>query len=214
MINLYLKEDDNNILRFPIIPHDIEWECPADIGIEKVNDLGSIGIFNGTELKTTEISSYFPNRYYPFCTYRDILKPFEYIRMLEKWKNNGTKLRYIATDTYTNLAVNITGLTYSRQMGTGDVYFTLSLIEHREIKLNKTSNNIKYNENSSNRPVENNPSANKKTHKVVKGDSLWAIAQKYYGDGSKYPQIKEKNKAKYPSLSKNNIIYVGWELEI
>ena len=52
------------------------------------------------------------------------------------------------------------------------------------------------------------------TYTVVKGDSLWSIAQKYYGNGSKYPQIKEKNKYKYPSLSKNNIIYVGWVLEI
>jgi nucleoid-associated protein YgaU len=52
------------------------------------------------------------------------------------------------------------------------------------------------------------------TYTVVKGDTLWGIAKKYYGDGSKYPQIKEKNKAKYSSLSKNNIIYVGWVLEL
>ena len=34
-----------------------------------------------------------------------------------------------------------------------------------------------------------------KTHTVVAGDCLWAIAQKYYGDGSKYPELYAKNKA-------------------
>lgn len=36
---------------------------------------------------------------------------------------------------------------------------------------------------------------NGKTHTVVKGDCLWAIAQKYMGNGSKYPQLYEANKA-------------------
>ena len=35
-----------------------------------------------------------------------------------------------------------------------------------------------------------------KTHKVVAGDSLWAIAQKHYGKGSLYPKIKDANKSK------------------
>lgn len=31
------------------------------------------------------------------------------------------------------------------------------------------------------------------TYTVVKGDSLWAIAEKYYGDGTKHPIISEHN---------------------
>ena len=109
----------------------------------------------------------------------------------------------------------ITNFDYKEQDGTRDVYYNISLTECIDIKINKTNqSNNNSNNNNTNRPVENNPSANKKIHKVVKGDSLWAIAKKHYGNGSKYPQIKEKNKAKYPSLSKNNIINVGWELEL
>lgn len=37
--------------------------------------------------------------------------------------------------------------------------------------------------------------ASSKSHTVVKGDCLWAIAQKYYGDGSRYPELYQKNKA-------------------
>ena len=33
-----------------------------------------------------------------------------------------------------------------------------------------------------------------KTHTVVRGDSLWAIAKKHYNDGGRYPEIYNKNK--------------------
>lgn len=45
-------------------------------------------------------------------------------------------------------------------------------------------------------------------HTVVKGDSLWAIAQKYLGDGSRYKEIKTLN-----GLT-SNVIYTGWKLKI
>lgn len=47
-----------------------------------------------------------------------------------------------------------------------------------------------------------------RVHTVVKGDSLWDIAQKYLGNGSRYPEIKELNDLK------SNTIYSGWKLKI
>jgi LysM repeat protein len=44
-----------------------------------------------------------------------------------------------------------------------------------------------------------------------KGDTLWAIAKKYYGDGSQYTKIYEANKDK---ISNPNLIYPGQELTI
>ena len=218
MLELYLKENDSNVLRFPVTPSEVICETSASINTESVNDLGEVSLFSGVGLKSIPIDSFFPNKDYNFCTYSNIEKPYELVRKLETWQNNGTKLRYIVTDTYTNIPVMINSFTYQEQDGTGDVYFNLSLVEYKEIKLNKTSSsdNSNSNNNATNRPTENSPKPNgeNKTHKVVKGDSLWSIAQKYYGDGSKYPKIKEANKSKYPSLSKNNIIYVNWELVI
>ena len=218
MLELYLKENDSNVLRFPVTPSEVICETFASINTESVNDLGEVSLFSGVGLKSIPIDSFFPNKDYSFCTYSNIEKPYELVRKLETWQNNGTKLRYIVTDTYTNIPVMINSFTYQEQDGTGDVYFNLSLVEYKEIKLNKTSSsdNSNSNNNATNRPTENAPKPNgeNKTHKVVKGDSLWSIAQKYYGDGSKYPKIKEANKSKYPSLSKNNIIYTNMELVV
>ena len=214
MLEIYLKGDDT--IRFPVTPSEVSCETSANISTESVNDLGNVSLFSGVELRTIPISSFFPNRQYSFCTYSNVEPPYEFVSKIEKWQNEGKKLRYIVSDGYTNIPVMINSFSYREQDGTGDVYYDLSLIEYKEIKLNKTTSNNNANNNSTNRPAENSPkpSGENKTHKVVKGDSLWAIAQKYYGDGSQYPKIKEANKEKYTSLNNNNIIYTNMELVI
>ena len=46
------------------------------------------------------------------------------------------------------------------------------------------------------------------THTVVKGDTLWEIAKKYLGSGSRYKEIVSLNGLK------SNVIYSGMKLKI
>ena len=48
-------------------------------------------------------------------------------------------------------------------------------------------------------------------HEVKKGDTLWKIAEQYYGDGSLYPKIFEANRN---ILKDPNMIKVGQKLKI
>ncbi|HEX2500984.1 MAG TPA: LysM peptidoglycan-binding domain-containing protein [Methylomirabilota bacterium] len=48
-------------------------------------------------------------------------------------------------------------------------------------------------------------------HEVAKDESLWKIAERYYGDGSLYPKIFEANK---DVLKDPNKIRVGQRLRI
>lgn len=49
-----------------------------------------------------------------------------------------------------------------------------------------------------------------KTHTVVKGDTLWAIAKKYLGDGSKFPELAKLNNIKNPNEIKvGQVIKLG-----
>ena len=56
-----------------------------------------------------------------------------------------------------------------------------------------------------------NPEPEAQYHDVVRGDTLSAIAKKFYGDASKYPTIFEANK---PMLSDPDKIYPGQKLRI
>ena len=50
---------------------------------------------------------------------------------------------------------------------------------------------------------------------VVAGDCLSKIARDLMGDASRWPELVELNKDKYPSLVSNpNLIYVGWVLTV
>lgn len=50
-----------------------------------------------------------------------------------------------------------------------------------------------------------------RTYEIKKGDTLWAIATQFYGDGSKYPVIVEANQ---PMIKDADEIYPGQVLRI
>lgn len=211
-MEIYLGTDSDKI-RFPIVPSSIGVNRSNNIDTQAVIKLGEVPIFNGTSLKTIELTSFFPNQEYNFCDYTGFMKPYEFSEKIQKWMYEGKPLRVIVTDSPTNMQCLIQQFDTVEQDGTRDLYFTLNLLEYRPIEVSNL-NNSSSSSSSDNltRPSEEITNNTQKTHKVVKGDCLWDIAQKYYGKGSLYPKIKEANKSKYPSLAKNNIIYVNWEL--
>jgi LysM repeat protein len=57
----------------------------------------------------------------------------------------------------------------------------------------------------------NSPSISGRRHVVVQGDTLYKIAQRYYGSGSKWPEILEANR---DVLKNENAVRPGMELRI
>ena len=218
-MEIYLGTDNDKI-RFPVVPPSIGVNRSNNIDTESVIKLGEVPIFNGTSLKTIEFTSFFPNQEYSFCDYTGFMKPYEFSEKIQKWMYEGKPLRVIVTDSPTNMQCLIQQFDTVEQDGTRDLYFTLNLLEYRPIEVpnlnNSNTNSNSNNTQNTSRPnkVNTNSSNQQKTHKVVKGDTLYDIAKKYYGNGNLYPKIKEANKTKYPSLAKNNIIQVKWELII
>jgi nucleoid-associated protein YgaU len=49
------------------------------------------------------------------------------------------------------------------------------------------------------------------TYTVQKGDTLWAIAERFYGNGSQWPRIHEANRDR---IEDPDMIQPGWELSI
>ena len=218
-MEIYLGTDNDKI-RFPVVPPSIGVNRSNNIDTESVIKLGEVPIFNGTSLKTIEFTSFFPNQEYSFCDYTGFMKPYEFSEKIQKWMYEGKPLRVIVTDSPTNMQCLIQQFDTVEQDGTRDLYFTLNLLEYRPIEVpNLSSSNTNSNPNNTqntSRPnkVSTNSNNQQKIHKVVKGDTLYDIAKKHYGNGNLYTKIKEANKNKYPSLANSNIIYTSWELMI
>ena len=217
LTEIWFKTKDKAI-RLPIIPSEFERVIPANYETNNVIGLGDIATFGGNGLAQLSLSSFFPNHEYSFNAYSNVPKPYDMVSHFKDWKNKGTVVRVILTGTDVNQEMYITNFSYGERDGTGDVYYTIDLLEYRPITIPVINENNSSNTQNTSRPTENNSSnantSTQKTHKVKKGDCLWDIAKKYLGKGSDYPKIKEANKSKYKSLAKNNIIYVNWELII
>ena len=214
---IWFKTKDKAI-RLPVMPSEFERVIGANYETNNVIGLGDIATFGGNGLAQLSLSSFFPNHEYSFNAYSNVPKPYDMVSHFKEWKNKGVVVRVILTGTDINQEMYVTNFTYGEKDGTGDVYYSMDLLEYRPITIPTITENNSSNTQNTSRPTENNSSNNnsstQKTHKVIKGDCLWDIAQKHYGKGSLYPKIKEANKSKYPSLAKNNVIYTYMELII
>ena len=214
---IWFKTKDKAI-RLPVMPSEFERVIDANYETNNIIGLGDVATFAGNGLAQLSLSSFFPNHEYSFNAYSNVPKPYDLAHIFKEWKNKGVVVRVILTGTDINQEMYITNYSYGEKDGTGDVYYSMDLLEYRPITIPTITENTSNNTQNTSRPTENNPNnantSTQKTHKVKKGDCLWDIAQKYYGKGSLYPKIKEANKTKYPSLAKNNIIYTYMELII
>ena len=220
LTEIWFKTKDKAI-RLPVIPAEFERVIGADYETNNIIGLGDVATFNSNGLAQLSLSSFFPNKDYSFNEYSNVPKPYDMVSHFKDWKNKGTVVRVILTGTDINQEMYITNFAYGEKDGTGDVYYNMDLLEYRPIIVPTITENNSNNTQNTNRPTDTNNNSNKnntnntqKTHKVKKGDCLWDIAQKYYGQGSLYPKIKEANKSKYPSLAKSNVIYTNMELII
>lgn len=218
MLNEIWFKTKDKAIRLPVIPSEFERVIDAGYDTNTIIGLGDVAVLTSNGLAQLSLSSFFPNNEYSFNEYSNIPKPYDMVRYFKEWKNKGTVVRVILTGTDINQEMYITNFSYGERDGTGDIYYSMDLLEYRPIIVPTVTENNSNNTQNTNRPTntnnKNNASNKQKTHKVVKGDCLYDIAKKYYGNGNSYPKIKEANKSKYPSLAKNNVIYTSWELII
>lgn len=66
-------------------------------------------------------------------------------------------------------------------------------------------------ESGSSSTAPETPPAAADTYVVQSGDTLWAIAERFYGNGSQWPRIHEAN---LDRIEDPDMIQPGWELSI
>ena len=139
--------------------------------------------------------------------------PTEIINLWEKWRNSGTKLRLMITGTPVNRDVILASYTASPFGGSGDYDYDINFIQAKSLvvysvsELSTAAKPVSTGASTTTRPPAASSTA--KTYTVKPGDSLWSIAQKELGNGSRYMEIYNLNKNK---IKDPRVIQVGWVL--
>lgn len=188
---------------------------------------GEINILKKAGLTDISFTALLPQTKYPFAVYKKgFQKADVFLNKLEQMKTGQKPFQFIISRTFpngkllfdTNLKVSLEDYKILEDTKNGfDINVEIKLKQYRDygtktvnvtIKQAKPVATVKKTRPAASSPA---PKTKPKTHKVVKGDTLWKLSKKYYGDGSKYKKIFNANK----KIIKNpNLIYVGQVLTI
>ena len=210
----------------PIPPSKLQIKISNQNKTLNLIDEGEINILKKAGLTEIEFDCLLPNVKYPFAKYKKKFKTADYfLGELEELKISKEPFQFIVTREKpngkslfnTNIKVALEDYTIKEDAKQGlDVVVSIALKQYKDygtklcnitIVDSKPTATVEKTRETTNSPKPTTTTS----YTVVKGDTLWGIAKKYYGDGSKYKAIYEANKDK---ISNPNLIYVGQILTI
>ena len=201
-------------MRFPVNPEKITVEYGSNCSSVEVAELGEILILTGRPALVFSWSCFFPAARFPGIKGKKLTSPVKLAERIVTWKESKKPVHFTVSSNKINLYCAINDFRYYEQGGdAGTYYYDISLKEYREIAarpVNVDIANQKATIQQGEQRVDNTDSP--KTYTVVKGDCLWNIAKKFYGNGALYTKIYEANKS---IIGGNpNLIYPGQVLII
>lgn len=193
-------------LQIPVLPPKITVKWERQTETVNILNLGDVDFTTGRKLQEISFSSFFPVEYTPtYCRYADIPAPSEAYMTLDGWcaarntdyvPDRPVRLMIVGTSLDINMLVLITSLEVEDRGGEpGDIYYSLTCREWREIKVRTEAEQRARN----NRP---NPKPKPKTtqQKLKPGaqlrEDLYKLAKQHYGNGQSWTKIMNLNKDK------------------
>lgn len=214
---MYISLSFNNFektLILPVLPSEITVSTGLKNNTFDVISMGEIGVIGNNKLKTITISSFFPKHYSSYCVQSTIPDPYTAVADIETWRDSKRPIRLIITETPIAMPCMIEEFNYREKGGQpGDVYYDLSLKEYKFIQVKQIATDASADGNKVNtantRPDERQlPDS----YTVKKGDSLYTIAKRFYGDGERYREVHNKNRDKIGPDP--DLIYPGQVLQL
>ena len=207
----------------PVPPSKLQMKIKGQNKTLTLINEGEVNILKKAGLTDISFDLLLPNVKYPFATYKSGFQNAQYyLEYLEKLKTGNEPFQFIVTRQFpnevmlfdTNMKVSLEDYSITEDRKNGfDVVVSVKLKQYKDYGT-KTCN-IVFAEGKPKTTIQNkeagNPNQLPTTYKVEKGDCLWNIAKKFYGNGSKYTIIYDANRDKVKNA---NLIYPGQVLTI
>lgn len=216
-----------NVL-LPIPPKKLELKISNQNKTYDLMNYSEINVLKNPGLTSIEFEILLPNVKYPFAMYKNNFQNAKYyLGILESLKVNRSAFQFIVIRKFpngtgifdTNIKVSLEDYTITDTTDEGfDTKVKIKLKQYREYSTKTVKVTIKqYKPPVITRTVTTNNTAKAATkpsgqnYTVKRGDCLWNIAKRFYGNGSKYTTIYNANRDK---IKNPNLIYPGQVLWI
>jgi len=216
---MYLKK-----CLLPVTPKDVKIKINGKNKKVTLINEGEVNILKKPGLTDVELECLLPNVRYPFAVYNSGFQKASYfLDYFEELKVSQKPFQFIITRAFpngralydTNIKVALEDYQIIESADEGfDVKVKINLRQWKEYGSKTIAMQIEEKKVVSAAPVNPRPAETSPappqptTYTVVKGDCLWAIAQKFYGNGSLYPKIYDANSDVFKGRSPN-LIYPG-----
>ncbi|QNL45711.1 LysM peptidoglycan-binding domain-containing protein [Oscillibacter hominis] len=204
----FLDEAARIELTLPVTPSTYSWTHHNTVETVSLDQTGEVNLGGVRRMGSTTLKScLFPAQLYPFCVSGAVADPWHYLMQIERWIDAKTTVRFLVSGTPTNALVLIESLEYREQDGTNDYYADIAIRQTRTPAAAALSA-----AGTVRKPARQSKTgaASARTYAVAKGDTLWHIAKKFYGDGSLCCRLAAAN----PSIKNPDLIYPGQQLTI
>lgn len=179
---------------FPVTPSRFEVQTAQNNKTMDIIDFGEAMLFGNPGLIRLKFSTFFPrtNHAYPFVV-GDQRDAGECVELMVKWKEGKKPVRLIITDSPINHMFSIKDFDYDNRDGSKDIYFTLFLVEYKDLNVPPANNNkqIKEDTGLKNRPLEKEQPVT--VDKMKKARDVLEMSKKAYGTVSKWRAIAKTN---------------------
>lgn len=195
-------------LILPVTPSSYEWDHANRVESIQLDQIGEITLPGGKLMGSCTLEVLLPARLYSFCNPGTVTNPYIYLERLERWSDSGTPVRWIVSGTPTNALVLIESVRYGERDGTNDLYAIITIRQYARPEtpvLAVSGGGAQTSRDAS------TGASQQRTYTVQRGDTLWGISRKFYGDGSLAYRLASANSA----IIKNpGLIYPGQVLTI
>ena len=174
---------------FAVNPAEISVSRPNRNHVASLAMGGTVNLWGGRGLREVRLTTFLPAARSPFSDGND---PETVLSMLKSWQDSGDPIRLILSGSDINDAFLIEDVTECLREGDPDVWLSITLREYK-FKSALAALAEKQSPGAQSAPARTDERVTPQTYTVKKGDTLWDIACRFFGDGTRWQELAAKN---------------------